>query len=76
MKIAEGCNHPCTFCIIPQIRGRHRSRTVESVAAEARALAKEVAAVITNQSVHSLGLTEGKVAYAIVKASTILIGVD
>jgi len=38
VKIAEGCNHPCTFCIIPQIRGRHRSRTVESVAAEARAL--------------------------------------
>ena len=37
---------------------------------------QQVAAVITNQSVHSLGLTEGKVAYAIVKASTILIGVD
>jgi len=41
IKIAEGCNHPCTFCIIPQIRGRHRSRTVESVVAEARQLIKE-----------------------------------
>jgi ribosomal protein S12 methylthiotransferase len=41
MKIAEGCNHPCTFCIIPQIRGRHRSRTVESVVAEARQLVAE-----------------------------------
>ena len=41
MKIAEGCNHPCTFCIIPQIRGRHRSRTVASVVAEARQLVKE-----------------------------------
>ena len=41
VKIAEGCNHPCTFCIIPQIRGRHRSRTVASVVAEARALVRE-----------------------------------
>ena len=38
VKIAEGCNHPCTFCIIPQIRGRHRSRTIASIVAEARQL--------------------------------------
>ncbi len=38
LKIAEGCNHPCTFCIIPQIRGRHRSRTIDSVVREARQL--------------------------------------
>ncbi len=38
VKIAEGCNHPCTFCIIPQIRGRHRSRTQESVVNEVKAL--------------------------------------
>jgi molybdate transport system regulatory protein len=37
---------------------------------------QQIAAVITNQSVTSLGLAEGKVAYAIIKASTILIGVD
>jgi len=41
IKIAEGCNHPCAFCIIPQIRGRHRSRSVESVVAEARQLVAE-----------------------------------
>jgi len=38
VKIAEGCNHPCSFCIIPVIRGRHRSRTIESVVAEVRGL--------------------------------------
>ena len=38
VKIAEGCNHPCSFCVIPQMRGRHRSRTIESVVAEARQL--------------------------------------
>jgi ribosomal protein S12 methylthiotransferase len=40
VKIAEGCNHTCTFCIIPQIRGVHRSRTQESVVREVEALVK------------------------------------
>ncbi|HTJ28530.1 MAG TPA: 30S ribosomal protein S12 methylthiotransferase RimO [Candidatus Limnocylindria bacterium] len=39
LKIAEGCDHPCTFCIIPQLRGGFRSRSGESILAEARALA-------------------------------------
>jgi len=41
LKIAEGCNHPCSFCVIPQMRGRHRSRTPESVLTEIRALVAE-----------------------------------
>jgi ribosomal protein S12 methylthiotransferase len=40
IKIAEGCDHPCTFCIIPQLRGKFRSRRFESVIAEAQSLAK------------------------------------
>jgi len=40
-KIAEGCNHPCSFCVIPQMRGRHRSRALESVVAEVKALVAE-----------------------------------
>ncbi|MEY3394508.1 MAG: ribosomal protein methylthiotransferase RimO [Verrucomicrobiota bacterium] len=40
VKIAEGCNHTCTFCIIPKIRGQHRSRTQESVVREVEALVK------------------------------------
>jgi len=39
LKIAEGCDHPCTFCIIPQLRGTFRSRSEESILKEARALA-------------------------------------
>ena len=38
VKIAEGCNHPCSFCIIPRMRGGHRSRRQEDIVAEARAL--------------------------------------
>jgi ribosomal protein S12 methylthiotransferase len=35
IKIAEGCNHPCSFCVIPQFRGKFRSRRFESVISEA-----------------------------------------
>ena len=39
LKIAEGCDHPCTFCIIPELRGKFRSRSAESILKEAHALA-------------------------------------
>ncbi len=39
IKINEGCDHPCTFCVIPQLRGRFRSRRFESVVREAENLA-------------------------------------
>jgi ribosomal protein S12 methylthiotransferase len=38
LKVAEGCNNPCTFCVIPQMRGLQRSRTIESLVAEAQGL--------------------------------------
>jgi len=38
IKIAEGCDHPCTFCVIPQYRGKFRSRRFESVVSEATRL--------------------------------------
>src|SRR5256712_3159044 len=40
IKIAEGCDHPCTFCIIPQLRGEFRSRRFESVVRAAEKLAQ------------------------------------
>src|SRR5262245_1766976 len=38
LKVGEGCDNPCTFCTIPQMRGKQRSRTIESLLAEAQAL--------------------------------------
>ncbi|MDH3603397.1 MAG: 30S ribosomal protein S12 methylthiotransferase RimO [Candidatus Tectomicrobia bacterium] len=40
LKIAEGCNHLCTFCIIPKMRGRLKSRTADSILAEAQQLGR------------------------------------
>jgi ribosomal protein S12 methylthiotransferase len=47
IKIAEGCDHPCTFCIIPQLRGKFRSRRFESVIAEAERLSRSGVREIT-----------------------------
>ncbi len=47
LKIAEGCDHPCSFCIIPQLRGQFRSRRFESVIAEAEQLARSGVREIT-----------------------------
>jgi ribosomal protein S12 methylthiotransferase len=47
IKIAEGCDHPCGFCIIPQLRGKFRSRRFESVIAEAERLAQSGVREIT-----------------------------
>jgi ribosomal protein S12 methylthiotransferase len=47
IKIAEGCDHPCAFCIIPQLRGKFRSRRFESVIAEAQRLAQQGVREIT-----------------------------
>jgi ribosomal protein S12 methylthiotransferase len=47
IKIAEGCDHPCSFCVIPNLRGKFRSRRFESVVAEAESLVAEGVREIT-----------------------------
>jgi len=47
VKIAEGCDHTCSFCIIPKIRGKFRSRSIDSVVQEARDLARRGVKEIT-----------------------------
>ena len=65
IKIAEGCDHPCAFCVIPQMRGRFRSRRFESVVREAENLVRQGVREITliGQDTTSygedLGLREG-----------------
>ncbi|HUG55419.1 MAG TPA: 30S ribosomal protein S12 methylthiotransferase RimO [Vicinamibacteria bacterium] len=65
VKISEGCDYTCTFCIIPTLRGRHRSRNVEDILAEARALAargvREIVLVAQDSTRYGLdhGLRDG-----------------
>jgi ribosomal protein S12 methylthiotransferase len=60
LKISEGCDYTCSFCIIPTLRGRHRSRRLEDIVAEARALAaqgvKEVVLVAQDSTRYGLDL--------------------
>ncbi|MBV8724826.1 MAG: 30S ribosomal protein S12 methylthiotransferase RimO, partial [Candidatus Eremiobacteraeota bacterium] len=69
LKIAEGCDHPCTFCIIPTLRGGFRSRALDSICAEARALvqggAKELILIAQDTSMwgRDLGLRRGGLAH-------------
>jgi ribosomal protein S12 methylthiotransferase len=65
IKIAEGCDHPCSFCIIPQLRGKFRSRRFESVVAEAERLAhngvREITLIGQDTTCYGedLGLSDG-----------------
>ena len=65
VKISEGCDYTCSFCIIPTLRGRHRSRPLDDVAAEVRSLAergvKEIVLVAQDSTRYGLdlGLRDG-----------------
>ena len=60
VKIAEGCNHPCSFCIIPRMRGSHRSRQSADIVAEAKALiadgVKEINLISQDSTYYGLDL--------------------
>jgi len=65
LKVSEGCSNPCTFCAIPQMRGKFRSRTIESLVREAQQLeaagVKELALVAqdTTRYGEDLGVANG-----------------
>jgi ribosomal protein S12 methylthiotransferase len=62
LKIAEGCNHPCSFCIIPRMRGSHRSRTQADIVKEAKALiadgVKEINLISQDSTYYGLDLRQ------------------
>lgn len=63
VKIAEGCNHPCSFCIIPRMRGSHRSRTQADIVREVRQLVadgvKEINLISQDSTYYGLDLRAG-----------------
>lgn len=63
VKIAEGCDNACTFCSIPIMRGKFRSRSIESIVAEARSLAaqgvKEISLIAQDSTNYGTDLYEG-----------------
>lgn len=64
VKIAEGCNNGCTFCIIPKVRGAFRSRSIESIKAEVKRLAasgvKEIVLIAQDTTSYGIDLNNGK----------------
>jgi ribosomal protein S12 methylthiotransferase len=64
LKIAEGCNRPCSFCAIPLMRGKHRSRTIESLVEEAKFLVsrgvKEIMLIAQDLTYYGLDLYQDR----------------
>jgi ribosomal protein S12 methylthiotransferase len=64
VKIAEGCDNCCSYCVIPQVRGRYRSRPIESIVAEVRSLAqagvKEINLIAQDTTYYGHDLREGE----------------
>jgi ribosomal protein S12 methylthiotransferase len=71
LKVSEGCDHKCAFCIIPQLRGPHRSRSIESVVAEAtqlgRAGVKEVNLIAQDLTAYGRERRDGTTLYGLLK---------
>ena len=61
LKISEGCDHTCSFCVIPQFRGRHRSRQMKDILTEAKGLVAEGARelILTGQDTTFFGYDLG-----------------
>ncbi len=76
VRISEGCDNLCTYCIIPQLRGRHRSRRIEDIVEEATGLAekgvREIILIAQNTSDYGIDLyNEYKLGYLLDKLNSV-----
>jgi ribosomal protein S12 methylthiotransferase len=71
LKVSEGCDHKCAFCIIPQLRGPHRSRPIDSVVEEATGLArggvKEINLIAQDLTAFGRDRRDGTTLYALLR---------
>ena len=71
LKVSEGCDHKCAFCIIPQLRGPHRSRSIESVVSEAIALGqagvKEINLIAQDLTAYGRDRKDGTTLHALLR---------
>jgi len=71
LKVSEGCDHKCAFCIIPKLRGPHRSRSIESVIKEATMLAqggvKEINLIAQDLTAYGRDRKDGTTLYGLLK---------
>jgi ribosomal protein S12 methylthiotransferase len=80
VKVSEGCDHKCAFCIIPQLRGPHRSRAIASVVDEATALArdgvKEINLIAQDLSAYGRDRRDGTTLYGLLRDLDTVPGVE
>jgi ribosomal protein S12 methylthiotransferase len=71
LKVSEGCDHKCAFCIIPQLRGPHRSRSIDSVIKEAKLLAqggvKEINLIAQDLTAYGRDRKDGTTLYGLLR---------
>jgi ribosomal protein S12 methylthiotransferase len=74
LKVSEGCDHKCAFCIIPQLRGPHRSRSISSVVKEAASLTqsgvREINLIAQDLSAYGRDRKDGTTLHALLQELT------
>ncbi|OGQ94099.1 MAG: ribosomal protein S12 methylthiotransferase RimO [Deltaproteobacteria bacterium RIFOXYA2_FULL_55_11] len=79
LKVSEGCDHKCAFCIIPQLRGPHRSRPIDSIVKEATVLAeggvKEINLIAQDLTAYGRERRDGATLYGLLKEMALVSGI-